>query len=181
MFGFGPTHAGEDELTLELLEDAIKLTHPDLHPPERADLAHRVTAELLALRPYVLPAPKPVPSNGSKDRHACRTVDPLRPSTSLRDTLASVGRAGDHKPVTPSYPCDDCRGTWYRYYCDSCRATYETKEREKRERESAKRRERRAEQRANLPRTKCSACGEWFKANRKDAAYCSAACRNTYP
>ena len=52
-------HAEEDELSLELLTDALKLTHPDLHPPERQDLAHRVTAGLLALKPYALPAPSP--------------------------------------------------------------------------------------------------------------------------
>src|SRR5262245_28456146 len=31
------------ELTSELLADAIKLAHPDHHPPERQELAHRTT------------------------------------------------------------------------------------------------------------------------------------------
>ena len=45
-------HAGEDELTLELLEDAIRLTRPDRHPPERHEAASRVTVALNALRPH---------------------------------------------------------------------------------------------------------------------------------
>jgi hypothetical protein len=40
----GAAANGENiELTSELLAGAIKLAHPDLHPPERRDLAHRVT------------------------------------------------------------------------------------------------------------------------------------------
>lgn len=57
-FGFGRSHAEPDELTLELLNDAISLTHPDKQPAERADMAQRVTAGLLALRPSVKPARK---------------------------------------------------------------------------------------------------------------------------
>ncbi len=34
----------------QLLRKAITLCHPDRHPPERAELATRVTAELMALR-----------------------------------------------------------------------------------------------------------------------------------
>lgn len=48
------------ELTSELLEAAVTLTHPDRHAPERAGKAGRVTAGLLALRPYVRPAEIPV-------------------------------------------------------------------------------------------------------------------------
>jgi hypothetical protein len=36
-------------LTDDLLRDAVKLTHPDRHPPERQALANRVTAALLDL------------------------------------------------------------------------------------------------------------------------------------
>ena len=46
-------------LTSELLADVLRLTHPDHHPPEREDLARRVTQQLLALQPFVFPAPKP--------------------------------------------------------------------------------------------------------------------------
>jgi hypothetical protein len=38
------------QLSTELLRDVVALTHPDRHPPERAEQATRVTAELLALR-----------------------------------------------------------------------------------------------------------------------------------
>ena len=47
------------ELHSELLEDAIGLVHPDRHPT-RIDRANRVTAELLALRPFVKPKSEPV-------------------------------------------------------------------------------------------------------------------------
>jgi hypothetical protein len=52
------------QLSIELLEDAIALAHPDRHPVERADRANRVTAQLLALRPHVQESaadPGPVP------------------------------------------------------------------------------------------------------------------------
>jgi hypothetical protein len=55
--GIGPTY-----LTLELLKDVLMLVHPDKHPPERAELAGRVTAELNVIKPYVPPAPPPAPS-----------------------------------------------------------------------------------------------------------------------
>lgn len=32
-----------------ILRDALSLTHPDRHPPERAEIANRVTAALLEL------------------------------------------------------------------------------------------------------------------------------------
>jgi hypothetical protein len=37
----GTAYAGPHELTLELLEEAVRLTHPDRHPPERAEQATR--------------------------------------------------------------------------------------------------------------------------------------------
>ena len=46
------------DITTELLEAAVRLTHPDRHPPERQEAAHRVTQELLALKPFTFPAPK---------------------------------------------------------------------------------------------------------------------------
>ena len=37
------------EVEVALLREAIKLTHPDRHPRERADQANRVTARLLEM------------------------------------------------------------------------------------------------------------------------------------
>ncbi len=37
-------------LPANVVQDAIRLTHPDRHPVERVELATRVTQELLALR-----------------------------------------------------------------------------------------------------------------------------------
>jgi hypothetical protein len=34
---------------VELVRDAIRLTHPDRHPPEWQEAANRVTAQLLEL------------------------------------------------------------------------------------------------------------------------------------
>src|SRR5262249_54905687 len=39
------------ELTSELLNQTLVLVHPDMHPPERQELAHHVTSQLLALKP----------------------------------------------------------------------------------------------------------------------------------
>ena len=49
------------DLTTELLDATIALTHPDRHPLERKAEATRVTQELQALRPFVFPAPEPEP------------------------------------------------------------------------------------------------------------------------
>lgn len=40
-------HGGIDQA---LLRELIRLCHPDLHPPERFDLANRVTAQLVSMR-----------------------------------------------------------------------------------------------------------------------------------
>ncbi len=56
------------DITAELLADTIELTHPDKHPPEREEKAKRVTQELLALKPFVFPAPKPEPLKPQKRR-----------------------------------------------------------------------------------------------------------------
>ena len=53
------------ELYIELLPDAIKMTHSDPHPPGRPDFAERVTADLLELKAYLVPKPPP-PPNWSK-------------------------------------------------------------------------------------------------------------------
>ena len=49
------------EPTSELLNEAIALTHPDKHPPERREQATRVTQKLTELRPFVFPALQPKP------------------------------------------------------------------------------------------------------------------------
>ncbi len=80
--GYGTDTIGTEvgDITSELLADTIQLTHPDKHPVERRELAKRVTQELLALKPFVFPAPKAKSSPGLKPRDdkikvaACGTV-----------------------------------------------------------------------------------------------------------
>lgn len=45
-----PAAGGGGPLSPGLLRELIRLCHPDLHPPERFDLANRVTAELVSMR-----------------------------------------------------------------------------------------------------------------------------------
>jgi hypothetical protein len=59
MDGIARLDGADVDLTSELLVDALRLAHPDHHPPERKELAQRVTQGLLALQPFVFPAPKP--------------------------------------------------------------------------------------------------------------------------
>jgi hypothetical protein len=113
----------EIELTTELLSDVIRLTHPDCHPPERADLAKQTTARLLALQPFVFPAPKPKPS----------IFERYGSSTSAARTERAVTKG-------PNYPCADCKSTTPSYYCTPCRAEWE--KRRKDEHENRKRRQR---------------------------------------
>ncbi len=67
LLGLGDT-IGTDvgDITTELLTDVLQLVHPDKHPPERRELATRVTQELLALQPFVFPAPKPKPNSARR-------------------------------------------------------------------------------------------------------------------
>jgi hypothetical protein len=106
-------------LTLELLEDAIALTHPDRHPAERQELARRVTTELLALKPYTLP--KPPPSKPPAPVTAPAIQEP--------DKLLRI-----------SFPCKQCYATVPLYYCDKCRAEWEKREHDEAERERAQHR-----------------------------------------
>lgn len=157
--------ADPTELSLELLQDALALTHPDKHPPERADLAHRVTAELNALKPYIRPAPKPEPPPPPKPPVTDK-------NTSLRGTTT--------KELLDAI-CLDCIGYPPMYFCSSCRADWQEGQRRQRECENAKRRERyarrRAWQRMRQPAVTCQSCGEECRPNRRDAKYCSPACR----
>ena len=127
-----------------------------------------MTAELLALKPYVLPKPKQKPP---------------------RNESATLTRGASQISVTrleglSSRPCETCRGSPPDYYCDACKDWHEARQRErreldnkKRERENRLQRERRAWRRHLRPSGRCAVCGTAFKGKRKDAQHCSAACR----
>jgi hypothetical protein len=153
-------------LTSEVLAAALRLVHPDAHPPERRELANRVTQQLLALQPFVFPAVAP---------------KPVRPSEPSRDGSFDVPRPYFKEPSQPRYPCSDCASTIPLHYCTACRAEFEKRCREERQREAAKQRQwyaARKERRARLKRpTSCAACGKGFRGKRKDARFCSGACR----
>ena len=153
------------DITSELLASAIELTHPDLHPPERRALATRVTQELLSLKPFVFPAPKPKPGSTPGPSNASLKSPRERPKEPLRFT----------------YPCELCADTGPYYYRDSCKAERDRRHRGDRERENAKQRRQYARRRQVVlyqrGPTMCVGCGAKVKAKRKDAAYCSAACR----
>jgi hypothetical protein len=161
----------EIELTSELLADAIKLAHPDYHPPERQDLARRTTQGLLALQPFTFPKPKPKPSLGEIFRR-------YGSSNSAPKIEGAVTKG-------PTYPCADCRSTIPKYYCTACRSEWDSQWKKKRESERAKQRNWYAQRKARRYRNKvCEACGATFKVSgglgngkRKDARFCSDACR----
>jgi uncharacterized Zn ribbon protein len=154
------------DITAELLEDAIRLTHPDRHPPERQESATRVTQELIALKPFVFPAPKP---------EAPKAPEPKR------DGFKSGAQCTDTKPLRQDYPCELCVDQSPYNYCSACKAEWDKRQNAKDERERAKRRawyaRRRQWQLYRRPPAHCAACGDEFKAGRKDAKYCAAACR----
>jgi hypothetical protein len=161
--GFGdldPRYAPPGDLDTELLRDILALTHPDRHP-DRRELATRVTARLTALQPYILPPKPPEPK---------------------RDAKVGRDRVATREPVTDllgDYPCKTCRELLPRLYCDACRARYdENLERESRhEREKRRQRERARRARRRLKHRRCETCRGYFKSPRRDARYCSAACR----
>ena len=160
--------ADAGDITTELLDDAIQLTHPDRHPGERQELAGRVTQDLLALRPFVFPAPKP------------KTA--LKPSTdhdaffkAADDTFNKLLRGMNR------YPCELCVNQVPYYYCTACREEWGKRQQKERERVNANQRKwyawRQHIRRLSRPPTTCGVCGEKVEAKRKDATYCSAACR----
>ena len=75
--GYGADSIGAEvgDITAELLQDTLQLTHPDRHPPERQELAKRVTAELLALKPFVFPAPKKPEPVAPRHAHLSMILD----------------------------------------------------------------------------------------------------------
>jgi hypothetical protein len=169
MDGVARMDGADADMTSELLADAIKLAHPDHHPPERQELAHRTTQGLVAFQPFVFPAPKPRPSLW--ERYGSSTGTP----------------APTERPVrkAPAYPCADCKSAIPYDYCDPCKAEWDKRQAEERKREAAKQRERYARRRATRWWSKvCESCGATFtisggraKHKRKDARFCSDACR----
>ena len=152
-----------------MLAATIALTHPDKHPVERKAEANRVTQELLALKPFVFPAPQPEPP-----------AKPSKPSDALFDTdfdeLNKLSRL--------AFPCEDCRDSLPSFYCDPCKAQWDKKQQEDDKREAKERQRKNKRQREYYQINKevrrpiaCATCGKKFKSKRSDAKYCSAACR----
>jgi hypothetical protein len=112
------------DLTTELLDAAIRLTHPDCHPPERQELAKSVTQELLALRPFAFPAP------------AQKPIAPPMP----RDDSVNVPRRDFKEPLQPTYPCKECKSTVPYCYCTPCRAEFEKRRNVERDKANANQR-----------------------------------------
>jgi hypothetical protein len=92
------------DLTTELLTATLALTHPDKHPPEFQAEANRVTQELLALRPFVFPAPEP-------EKPLPREANDVLPK--------------DAQPSERPYPCIDCANALPVDYCTECRERYD--------------------------------------------------------
>jgi hypothetical protein len=125
--------------------DAIKIAHPDHHPPERRELARRVTEGLLALQPFTFPAPK-----------AKSAAPPAPAGPALKLFSEKVKRK--------AFPCSECADTTPWYYCRDCRAEWERRKEEKAVGARAKQREqyeRRKERRDRWkPATSCAALGQ---------------------
>jgi hypothetical protein len=166
----GIDNVGADvgDITSELLRDTLQLVHPDHHPPERKELARRVTQELVALKPFVFPAPKPDPDPDPVATPQARDASDKSLSDNLKDMLRE------------EYPCADCEDETPYHYCDPCKAEWEKRNKAECERERAKQREwyeRRKEMRELLKPDLTCICGRKFKPKRADGKLCSAACR----
>jgi hypothetical protein len=129
MAGTARTNGETADLTSELLADTLKLTHPDHHPPERGELAERVTKGLLALQSFVFPAPPPPKTVSGEPEWRSLWAD-------NRD-----GHRGSNVNDAPRFPCAGCADTIPLYYCTACRTEAEKREREEAERARAKQRE----------------------------------------
>jgi hypothetical protein len=148
------------ELTSELLNDTIQLVHPDHHPSERQDLAKRVSQKLIALKPFIFPAPKPKPPPPWSATACNESAVPQR-----RDT------------ANPSrYPCVECAATTPYFYCATCRAEWDKRQKAERDAAAEKRREYRKHRKASRS-SFCAVCSRSFFGKRRDALYCSDACR----
>ena len=182
--GYGADSIGAEvgDITSELLADTLQRTHPDRHPPERKELARRVTAELLALKPYVFPAPKPDPAP---------TVESYASANPRRREIGDPSQK-------PAYPCELCADALPMDYCDACKAEWGKRQQLKREQEDAERLERNRRQRERYkqqrkhcqdlkrfniehhlePESVCETCGMKLKGKRPAISkYCSNACR----
>ena len=159
------------DLTTELLAATLALTHPDKHPPELKAEANRVTQELLALRPFVFPAPEPEP--------------PPKPPS---DVSSNNPRETLNETSQRAYPCIDCTDALPSHYCNACRERYDREWDEQEKIEDAKRKKANERQRQRYDRRRnafletlefstCSTCGEEFEPKRLHARYCCHACR----
>jgi len=153
-----PVRARPGELTRELLDQAVQLTHPDRHGPEQLALATMVTAALTALRPYVRSVPK---------------VDAVASTTDARRYRFMSAE----QPYRVTFPCRACFTLVPSYYCDECRREWEARQERERATEARKHREYRARKKARLPPQVCCVCGSKFRGKRRDAKTCSAKCR----
>jgi hypothetical protein len=149
-----------------LLSDIFQLIHPDHQPPERQELAHRVTRELTTLKPFVFPAPKREPEEPIKS-------EPRDDSfKSPRETL---------KKTSQSFPCEDCADHTYSYSCVACKAEQDRRWKVERERRRADQREqykqRKLRRQRYAPKPTCVICGAEVEKKRADAECCSPACR----
>lgn len=124
MDGIARLDGADVELTSELLADVLQLTHPDRHAPEHKALAGRVTQSLLAIKPFVFPAPKPKQVVSPKPGKDINDREPIK-----------------EKAPRARFPCSDCADTTPYYYCDECRGEYDKREREKDEKRREKRRQ----------------------------------------
>ena len=95
-------------LTSETLADALRRVHPDIHAPERRELATQVTQQLLALQPFVFPAVKPKPPA----------------PTAGHNTSFKVPTRNFEKPSRARYPCAECASVNPFDYCTTCRAEW---------------------------------------------------------
>jgi hypothetical protein len=151
------------DITSELLDDILQLVHPDRHAPEQQKLAKRTTQELLALRPFVFPAPKPP------------EIDPT-------STLRSSAKEPLEPPQkTAAYPCEICAETVPYFYCDACKSEWGKRRKAERDCANEKQRKqyarRRKRKQALRPAIMCAGCGRKVESNRKDAKFCGPACR----
>ena len=173
--GLDADAAGADfaDLTTELLTAALALVHPDKHPPDRKAEAKRVTQELLALKPFVFPAPAPAAAPKPDDVSAKQSAQSFNDPSSKRMSI---------------FPCFDCRETVPSMYCDTCKARWEEKQQQERAQEEEQRLRKNARQRElygyrkqrrarHTKKPTCATCGNTFEPKRKDAMYCSSACR----
>ena len=151
---------GMNELTSDLLIDALSLVHPDRHPPER-QLAERVTARLSELRPFV-PEPEPEPEPKPK-------VKPEPADDKLQKDFDRIAKK-------QRFPCFDCLDHVPFDYCDACRQEWKRRHQTQLDHEAELRRESRRRSR-QARQGVCQSCGALFFGRRADTKFCSDTCR----